>query len=250
MLMSADFLLIYSSHNQFLSDNPFPQIDVLSDGFKELCAIIAKYNTQSQFRLRLLHRHTTIPKGYILLGISITKPLGYWTRSIYISNINLQQIYGYIFSLDTTSFTNKDNKKNAFLFPFEFCEDLPLSIGNIDSNFFTEFTKCFWIKGLENTLGFEAIQGQAGKTIEFSFDIGSLLLQEEEVKANVRGRSAGQFKHQETGWAIIVKDEMVYKTGETRCFTFETGYVKVTDSKIKGWSDALKILRDEGVLAM
>jgi len=30
---------------------------------------------------------------------------------------------------------------------------------------------------------------------------------------------------------------------------FTSGHVKITDSKIKGLSDAVKILRDEGVLA-
>jgi hypothetical protein len=48
---------------------------------------------------------------------------------------------------------------------------------------------------LENTLGLKAIQGQAGKMIEFSFNINSLLLKEEDVKAEVRG----QFKSREIG---------------------------------------------------
>jgi hypothetical protein len=47
---------------------------------------------------------------------------------------------------------------------------------------------------LENTLGLEVIQGQARKMIEFSFDIGSLLLKEEEVKVEVREEGRGQFK--------------------------------------------------------
>lgn len=65
-LMLADFLLIQGSHNQFPPDTAFPQMHVLSDGFKELCAIIARYSAQSHFRLRLLHRHTTIPEGQVL----------------------------------------------------------------------------------------------------------------------------------------------------------------------------------------
>jgi hypothetical protein len=85
--------------------------------------------------------------------------------------------------------------------------------------------------------------------IEFSFDISSLLLKEEEVKAEVREEGRGHFKLQETGWTITVKDGTVYKTGETRCAFFTTSHIKVTDSKAKGVSDAVKILRDEGVLA-
>jgi hypothetical protein len=249
MLLLANFLLIQGSHNQFPPDTAFPQIDVLSDGFNELCAIIAKYNFQSHFRLRLLHRHMTLSEGQILLGTSITEPFGYWTRPTRISDIDLNKIYPHILSVDATSCTSEGEKRNALLFPSEFREGSPVSVGNIDGNFFTEFTDCLWRKGLENTLGLETIQGQAGKLIEFSFDIGSLLLKEEEVKAEVREEGRGQFKLQETGWTVTVKEGTVYKTGETRCATFTTGHVKVTDSKAKGVSDVVKILRDDGVLA-
>jgi len=43
-------------------------------------------------------------------------------------------------------------------------------------------------------LGLKAIQSQAKKMIKFSFNIGSLLLKEEEVKAEVREEKKGQFK--------------------------------------------------------
>ncbi|KAH8761533.1 hypothetical protein F5883DRAFT_562100 [Diaporthe sp. PMI_573] len=234
-------------HNQFPSDTPFPQIDVLSDGFKELCAIIAKYNVQNYFRLRLLHRHMTISEGQILLGNSIMEPLGYWTRPTAIIDIDLQNIHGHIFSVDATSCTSEGEMGN--LFPSEFREGPPVSARNIDDNFFAEFTDCLMTRGLEKALGLEVIQDQAGKMIEFSFDIGSLLLQEEEVKAEVREERRGQFKLQDTGWTITVKDGTVYKTGETRCVTFPTGHIKVTDSKVECVSDAVKILKNEGVLA-
>jgi len=235
-------------HNRLPPDTPFPQIDVLSDGFKELCAIITKYNAQSHFRLRLLHRHMTIPEGQILLGTSITEPLGYWTRPIRISDIDLQKIHPHIISVDTASCTTEGEKRN--LYPSEFREGTPVNVGNIDGNFFTEITDCLWAKGLENTLGLEAIQGQAGKMIEFSFDIGSLLLKEEVVEAEVREERRGQFKLRETGWTVTTKGGAVDQTGETRCVTFENGHAKITNGQVKGVSDAVKILRDEGVLAM
>jgi hypothetical protein len=82
--------------------------------------------------------------------------------------------------------------------------------------------------------------------IEFSFDIGSLLLKEEEINAEVRG----QLMLRDTGWAVTVEGEAVDQTGETRCVMYETRYFKVTNSQLKGVSDAVKILRDEGVLAI
>jgi len=142
--------------------------------------------------------------------------------------------------------------RNSLLFPSEFREGPPVSVGNIDGNFFTEFTDCLWAKGLENTLGLKAIQGEAGKMIEFSFDIGSLLVKEEEVRAEVREEMRGQPMIQETGWAVMVKGGTVCTTGKTECWIYPppTGHVKILNSKAKAVSDAVKILRDEGVLAM
>jgi hypothetical protein len=148
-----------------------------------------------------------------MLGTSIIEPLGYWTRPIRISDVNSQKIYPYIISVDTAGYTTEDEKR--ILYTSEFREGMPVSVRNINGNFITEFTDCLWAKGLENTFGLEAIQGQAGKMIEFSFDIGSLLVKEEEVKAEVREEITGQFMIQETGWAVAVKDGTVYKTGET-----------------------------------
>src|SRR4051794_19515486 len=136
MLRLADFLLIHCSHNQLPPDSPFPQIDVLSDGFKELCGIIAKYNVQSHFRLRLLHRHMTVPEGQILFGTGITEPHGYWTRPTRISDIDLPNIHPHIISVDTASCTTEGEKRSALLFPSEFREGPAVSVGNIDSNFF------------------------------------------------------------------------------------------------------------------
>ncbi|KAH6699910.1 hypothetical protein BKA61DRAFT_621264 [Leptodontidium sp. MPI-SDFR-AT-0119] len=236
-------------HNRFAPDTAFPQIDVLSDGFKELCAIIAKYNAQSHFRLRLLHRHTTIPEGHILFGTGTTEPCGYWTRPTRISDIDLQKIHPHIISVDTASCTTDDEKRDALLFPSEFREGPLVSVGYIDGNFFTEFTHCLWTKGLGNTLGLEVIQGQAGKMIEFSFDIGSLLLQEDKVAADVRDGRREYVTLRETGWSVTVKDGLVDTTGETRCVEYSTGHVKATDTRAKSLSGAVEILRDEGIFA-
>lgn len=163
------------------------------------------------------------------------EPLGYWTTPKRITDVDLQKIHGHIFSVDTASCTREGEERNALLFPSEFREGPPVSVGNIDGNFFTEFTRCLRTKGLENTLGLEVIQGHAGKMIEFSFNFGNLLLREAEVR--------GQFEFQETGWTVTIKD------GETRCITYPTGHIKASKTQVEGVLDALNILRDEGVLA-
>jgi len=226
-------------HNQLPSDTPFPQIDVLSDGFTELCAIIAKYNVQNHFQLRLLHRHTTVSEGQILLGNSIAEPLGYWTTPTSILNVDLQNIHGHIFSLDASTNT---------LFPSEFRTGVPIDAGNINSKFFTEFIRCLQTRGLGNTLGLEVVQDQLGKMIEFSFECGNLLLKDDEVKAEAR-EQRGQFMLQETAWIITVKDGTVYTTGEKRCASYTTGHTQWIDSKIQGVLDIMKILKDKAIVA-
>jgi hypothetical protein len=118
--------------------------------------------------------------------------------------------------VNTASCTTEDKKRNAPLLPSEFCEG-PAVVGNINGNFFIVFTDCLWANSLENTLGLKAIQGQAGEMIEFSFDIGSLLVKEEVVEAGVREERTGHFTLQETGWAITIEHGAVKHTGEVKC---------------------------------
>ena len=193
MPILIDFLLIQGSYNRLPPNTVFPQIDVLSNRFKELCVIITKYNAQSHFRLRLLYRYITIPKGHILLGTSITEPCGYQTTLARIPDVDLQRVYRHIISVDITSYISEGEKRNALLLPSKFREG-PASTKNIDSNFFTEVTDYLQANSLENTLGLKVIQGQARKMIKFSFNISSLLLKEEEVRAEVREERRGQFK--------------------------------------------------------
>lgn len=176
------------------------------------------------------------------------EPFGYWSRPRRIAEVDLQQIHGHIFSVDTTE-AGERQKKGAVLVPSEFREGPPANIEHIEGNFYTEFTDYLWSKGLENTFGLEAIQGQSGKMIEFSFDIGNLLLSEDEVTEEVREERSKHFTLQETGWAVTVNDGVVDQTGETRCVTYTTGHVKITNSQAKGLRDVIKILRDEQVLA-
>ena len=69
------------------------------------------------------------------------------------------------------------------------------------------------------------------------------------MRAEYRKDREGQFVLQDTGWAVLIKDEIVCKSGETRCFTYTTGHVKVTDSKVVSLSDILNTLKGEGFLA-
>lgn len=248
MIPVAYVLLTRFSHNRLPTDTVLSEVDVLilSSEFKDLCAIIASHNAQDSFRLRLLHRHMPISEGHILLGTDIqdaSDALGCWTTPSLISKIDLHNIHGHIFVVDTTS------DGHGHLFPVEFREGPPPNILNVDYRFYSRFADYLRTNGLENTFGLEAIQGQAKKTIEFSFDTGNLLLDEVRVKPEVIVKGGGQFKLQDTVWSVTVRDGIVqYTTGETRCVSYTTGHVKVTESK--SGLDVMKILADEGVLAM
>jgi len=221
-------------------DTEFPQIDEQSDGFKALCAIFTKHDVQNYFLPCLLHRHRTISERQILLGNSIAELPGFWTEPTAIHDIDLQNVHGHFFSINTIS--EGDTRYTSFL-PSEFRVGPPVDFGHIDNNFYKEVSEYLLEMGWENTFGLE-VKEQNKKMIEFPFDVGSLLLKEDRVKAEVGER----FESQETSWTISVKGGLVCTTGETRCFVYPTGHVRMRDTKIKGWLDALKILRDDSVL--
>jgi hypothetical protein len=172
------------------------------------------------------------------------KPPGYWTTLARIPDVDLQRVHRHIISVDTTSRTSQGKNRNAPLLPSEFRQG-PVRAGNIDGAFFTEVTDCLWANGLENTLGLEVIEGHAGKMVEFSFDIGSILLKEEEVNEDV----TRQFESRETGWNVVVKDGNVDKDGQTRCIVYASGHSKATKLQEGGVIDVLNLLRREGILA-
>lgn len=233
-------MLTQPRHNRFHPDTAFPQIDERSDGFNELCTIIAKYNAHNYFRLRLLHRHMTIPEGKILLGTAVTESAGFWTRLIPISEIDLQKIHPHTISADADRYAIKDKERHDSLTPSEFREGSPIALGVCDE-FFTEFSDCLWANGYENTLGLEAIRNQPGKMVEFTFDAGSLLLPESCVQ--------GDFEYQVTSWSITVKKGVVLKDGETRCVILQGRHLRATKIQVKDFSDALRLLIDQGFVA-
>jgi hypothetical protein len=243
-------LLIRSRHNQLPADTLLSEADVLilSDEFKELCSILAKHNAQDSFRLRLLHRHMPILEGQILLGTRITEAVdavGYWSTPTCISMIDLGNIYPHIYAVDAT------NEEDWHLYPVEFREGSSANSDNVDGGFFTEFTDYLRAKGLGNTFGLETVQSQTGKTIEFSFDTGNILLDEGMVKTDMIAEGRGWFRLQDTVWSVTVKDKIVqYTTGETRCAELRTGHVKITNSQARSALDVLRILKDEGILAV
>jgi len=179
----------------------------------------------------------------ILLGTNITD--GYWTRPVSVHNTNLQQIHGHIFSINTLNCAN--GYKNGTLFPSEFREGPSINIGSMDNNFIADFTDYLWKHGWESTFGLEVMD--LGKMIEFSFDIGSLLLDEDRVTAEMKEENSRQFKFQNTGWRIKVADDgAVDQTGEIRCVIYAAGHVKITNGQIKNVLDVMEILEKEGVL--
>jgi hypothetical protein len=189
-----------------------------------------------------------IPEGQILLGTVIgnaPNAPGYWVTP---SNFpkDLHNIHGHVFAVDT----DVDNR--GHLLPAEFREGPPESIENVDSGFFKAFIDYLQNNNLETIFGLEAIQGQHKKLVEFSFDVGNLLLEEGRVRMDIIAQEGGPFELQDTVWSVVAKDKIVqHTTGETRCVTFKTGHVRMTNSKVTmSGLDVLRILEDEGVLVI
>jgi len=219
-----------------LLDTELPYIDISSKEFKHICRILTKHKVHSYIRVRQLHRHRTIPEDHILLGTPINKPLGYWFRPTPIVDIDLHKICPHILSVGATD-----------LLPSEFREGPPI---NIDQNFVKEFTNFVRREGLERTYGLEIIEGQPKKMIEFSFDSGSILVEEDEVTSKIREAGCGEFMLRDTSWVVTVEGGLVDQTGETRCVIYTVGHIKVKNEPVKSVSDVVNALRADGFLSM
>ena len=244
--MLDDLTADYHRHNRFLLDTELPHVDISSEEFSHICGLIVKYNVHSVVRIRHLHRHITVPEGHILLGTRINKPFGYWIRPTPILDIDLHKIRPHILSVHEMDSTTEGRNTKERLVPSEFREGLPI---DIDRNFLTEFANYVRKKSLENKFGLEAIEGHSKKMIEFSFDCGSILLEENEVTPKI-GEAGREFTLRDTSWTVTIKDDLVDQTGETRCLTYTTGHVKVTNEPAKSVSDVVNILRVDGFLVM
>jgi hypothetical protein len=87
--------------------------------------------------------------------------------------------------------------------------------------------------------------------IEFPFNIGLLLVQEEEVSAELR-QGTGQFTLRVTAWAITIDNGTVKHGGEKFCLEVpdeEPPHRTTIVPKDARVSDIVKSLRDQGYLA-
>lgn len=197
--LQADLLLY--RHNQLPSDHRFPSVDVRSTEFKGAGAIIAGYKAHNHFWLRLLHRHTKIPEGRVQLRNNLQQ-----TCATSISDINLKEIHGHIFSVKEGSF-----------FPSEFCQGPPCpnDADTIDKTFFEEFLEYLKKNKLQDVLGLERKQGCAEPMVEISSDNSSFLLSEQAARDRYGKEILQDAK--ETTWAIEVKDGVLHFKATTRC---------------------------------
>ncbi|KAB5515599.1 hypothetical protein GE09DRAFT_575937 [Coniochaeta sp. 2T2.1] len=230
-------------HNGFPSDTAFPDAKIPSHGFEALCAVIAKHGVEQSVRLRRLHQHFTIPDGHIQLGKSIPHSRAFWTRPTPIDEVDLKNIHAYVLSLDNCL---PDTGQYAPLIPSEFREGPPGNVRNISTDFVKEFVDCLRTNGLENMFGLELREAPDRTMIEFSFHTASLLLGDEDVRAEVRQQAVLQV----TGWAVAVKDGNVLSTGEKRCAVLADGVHRpLTNTKFNDASDALKYLQEKGYIS-
>ena len=83
-----------------------------------------------------------ISEKHILLDTNIMNLYGYWTTLAHISDVDLQSVHKHIILVNTTSCASENEKRNVSLLFFEFYKGSPVSVENIDDNFFMELIDC------------------------------------------------------------------------------------------------------------
>lgn len=189
----------------------------------------------------------TIPESHVLLGTRISNPSGFWIAPTHVSKIDRSNIRNHVLSVDVTGPAGSGNGNESLPLPSEFREGLPADIGNID--FKTELASYIQENGLETIFGVDIIEDKPLKMIEFSFQIGNILLGTDDVNLEVLKQQGYQFKLLETAWRVKVENGLTDNSGEVVCVVTSTaGHLRVTDTA-KGLWDVVESLRSGGFLS-
>jgi hypothetical protein len=236
LIRSKNSSLTYVSLNGYPPDTEVFDAEILSRGLNALCAIIAKHGVQQFVGLVRLHQHFTIPDGHIQLGKRIRQwcAHAFWTQPTLIDEVDFE-IHPYIFSLDG----------KGQLVPSEFREGPPGNIGKFTTEFVKEIVETIRILGLEKKIGLVLREAPAGTMTEFPFRTGCVLVEDKDVRKEVRDRAVVQV----TQWAVVVTDGNVSIQPDQDCMASDDGIHYVPPPReVRDSSDALKVLQKEGIL--
>ncbi|KAJ6436396.1 C6 finger domain-containingprotein [Purpureocillium lavendulum] len=159
------------------------QPDVQPIHLQELASLFKRFNVQDKFGMHLIHGHSQLDEGNIMLGTALASVRGCWTKPTSITDIDPSNIHGHIFRLTG----------NGEMQAYEYREGPIVNLDGVNPAFFRELAQYLLANDLESLLGLQVLVQDAPEMMcEFVLqDHGTVMLDERYVKAWVPFRTTG-----------------------------------------------------------
>ena len=134
---------------------------------QDLAEIFVKHNVHDRLGVHLIHSHTQMATGHVMLGHKFTDPSGCWTKSTALEEVNLAEVRGHIFVLV---------EEGRFV-AYEYVEGRVNGLSSVSSSFFKDFATYVRSNGLGDTVGLQIRVQTTQEMVEFDFgDCGTVML--------------------------------------------------------------------------
>jgi hypothetical protein len=202
--------------------------EIPSKHLQSLADLFVQHNIHTRFGLHLVHRHTELAAGHVMLNHKITSPSGYWSKPTSFQDVNLAEVHGHIFQLIG---------EDRFV-AYEVTEGKLSDFSDISADFFRELALYLRDNALDQSLGLEVL-GDTEDMIEMDFgDCGTVMLQDEDCHHGKPFRT--------TGWKFTYDKGIISYKGNTVHAATNIGPHKVfVDGKLCPDLPALKSLLGE-----
>ncbi|KAK4074650.1 hypothetical protein Purlil1_12906 [Purpureocillium lilacinum] len=209
------------------------QPDVKKIHLQELASLFKRFSVQDKFGMHLIHGHTQLDEGNIMLGTALASVRGCWTKPTSITEIDLSNIHGHIFRLTG----------NGEMQAYEYREGPVVNLDGVNPAFFRELAQYLLANGLENLLGLEVLVQDAPEMMcEFVLqNHGTVMLDTRDVKAWKSFRTTGFTLN-----SNLSTNEL--KGGQSHAKTTKGTHQVFIDGKIGKEDPLMDALRAEGIV--
>ncbi|KAI3395663.1 hypothetical protein diail_1031 [Diaporthe ilicicola] len=208
------------------------QPEVQQTHLQELASLFKRFDVQDKFGMHLIHGHSQLDEGNVMLGTALASVRGCWTKPTSITDINPSDIHGHISRLTG----------NGEMQAYEYREGPIANLDGIDPAFFNELAQYLRANDLGNLLGLQVLAQDAREMMcEFVLqDHGTIMLDARDVKAWVPFRT--------TGFALNSNLSMTeLKGGESHAKTTKGTHQGFIDGKIGKEDPLMDALRAENI---
>ena len=202
---------------------------------------------QDTVLVRMLHKHRDLALGTVLIRTA-KEDRGYRSSPMPIENVDKSKTFGYVFAVDEMV-NEAAGLSTAKLVPVEFhvaAKDFA-EVLELHPDFTAEFSAYICKKGLQHIFGLSITPDEQTRFIEFSFEAGSIELNESYFAKSFWTMDK-DFRLLDSTWRPTTTSQGMRSRSETRCVTFSNGHRETAVGQVESFDDAVKLLSLQGHL--